>query len=421
MTTARRPFAAVALATLAALAAVAAALPAQAPKPDKTPKWRIDPYTKNDPAAMAKAGYVGYGPFEFGHLADKKVQSTDIDNRLEFTKILWAETRHFRIGLNLPEWTVPLDPETRGKIRGELEELQKVLPGVNPKTRTLDPWLRLHLTAMRMEKLYAETSALFGVKDEDFPADPSKVIRQPGARYMGYGPYLGMKDKYLVFVVEKAGPFQEYMKTYVLRDSALPQRWHFKDVGALLICFCTESDRFPLKHDTAMHCALNFNVGINLLDGFRFYAYDLPVWIREGFGHWNSRRVSGDWSSFDSNEGSVADMRVVSKWNVHCRNLLGSPKLTAFPEVVAWRDFGNIKFDDHVAVWSRIDWLIAQGPDKWQKFLFAVKGRVDENWGADQTDLVGATREALQAAYGVSVLDFDRKWAEWVKATYPAQ
>jgi hypothetical protein len=410
-----------AVAPIGAALLLAAAPSAQAPKPDKTPKWRIDPYTKNDPQAMAKAGYVGYGPFVFGNVADKIVQSSEIDARLEFTKILWVETKHFRIGLNLPEWTVPMDPETRGKIRGELEEMAKVLPGVNAKARTLDPWLRLHLTAWRLEKLYADTSALFGVKDEDFPTDPTKVIRQPGARYMGYGPYLGMKDKYLVFVTEKAAPFQEYMKAYVLRDSALPQRWHYKETGSLLIGFCTESDKFPLKHDTAMHCALAFNVSINLLDGFRMYAYDLPVWIREGFGHWNSRRVDGDWSSFDQNEGSVADMKVVAKWNVYCRNLLGSPKLTAFPEVLGWRDFGAIKFDDHVGVWSRVDWLMSQGPEKWQKFLFAVKGRVDENWAADQSDLVGATREALQQAYGVSVLDFDRKWAEWVKATYPAQ
>ena len=400
---------------------LAAAPPAQGGKADKPPKWRIDPYTKNDPAAMAKAGYVNFGPFQFGNVADKPTQSTDVENRLEFTRILWAETKHFRIGLNLPEWTVPLDPETRGKIRGELEELAKTLPGVNPKTRTLDPWLRLHLTAMRLEKLYADTSTLFGVKDEDFPPDPKKVVKLPGARYMGYGPYLGMKDKYLVLVTEKPGPFHEYMKTFVGRDSSLPQRWHYKETGALFIGFCTESDKFPLKHDTALHCALAFNVGINLLDGFRFYAYDLPVWIREGFGHWNSRRVSGDWPSFDQNEGSTADMKIVARWNVYCRNLAGTPKMTAFPEVIGWRDFGNIKFDDHVAIWSRIDWLIAQGPDKWQKFLFGVKGRVDDNWGADQSDLVGATREALQQAYGVSVLDFDRRWVEWVKATYPVQ
>jgi hypothetical protein len=212
------------------------------------------------------------------------------------------------------------------------------------------------------------------------------------------------------------------MKGFIGRDTKMPQRWHFKETSSLLFGTATESDLFPLKHDTALHCALAFNVSQNLLDGFRYYSYDLPVWIKEGFGHWNSRRISPEWSSFDQNEGSIADMKVIEKWNVYCRGLLaGSGKFVPFVEAAAWRDFGDIKFNDHVAVWSRMDWLLSMGPEKWQKFLFAVKGRVDANWFPDQNDLVGATREGLQQAYGVSFLDFDRKWGEWVKQHYPVQ
>lgn len=395
---------------------------AQGDKQEKLPKWRIDPYTKNDAKAMARAGYVSFGPFAFGNRADKTVQSSDIDDALPYVQILWVETAHFRIGLNLPPWPVPMDPETRGKIRRELEELQAKLPGINPKTRTLEPWLRLHLNAHRLEKLYAETQALFGVKDEDFPADPSQVMVLPDARYMGYGPYLGMKDKYLVLVFEKNGPYAQYMKAFVGRDTKHPQRWHFKESSSILIAFATEDDTFPKKHDTATHCALAFNVSQNLLDGFRYYSYDLPVWLKEGFGHWNCRRVDPKWPSFDQNEGSIADMKTIERWEPYCRNLLSTPdKFAPFPQVVGWRDFGDIKFNDHVAIWSRMDWLLSQGPEKWQKFLFAVKGRVDAQWRPDQSDLVGATRQALQDAYGLSILDFDRRWAEWVKSSYPAQ
>lgn len=394
---------------------------AQGGKVDKALKWRVDPYTKNDPELMQKLGYVSYGPFPFGNVADKTTDSSQIDASLEYIQILWVETKHFRIGLNLPAWPVPLDPETRGKIRRELEELQKLLPGVNAKTRTLDPWLRLHLTAMRLEKLHAETSALFGVKDEDFPPDPSNVVRRPETRYMGYGPHFGMKNKFLVLVIEKAGPFQQYMKAYIGRDSAMPQRWHFKESSSLFAGMATESTQFPLKHDTALHCSLAFNVSQNLLDGFRYYSYDLPVWIKEGFGHWNCRRVSGEWPNFDQNEGAIADMKLIERWEPYCRGLVANHKFTPFVEAVGWRDFGNIKFDDHVAIWSRMDWLLSQGPEKWQKFLYGVKGRVDANWVPDSADLVGATRDALQAAYGVSLLDLDRRWMDWVKATYPAQ
>jgi hypothetical protein len=389
---------------------------------DELPKWRIDPYTKNDPKLMKAAGYESFGPFRFGNLAADPVQTTQIDAKLEFVQILWAETAHFRIGLDLPTWQVPTDMATRKKIRSELEELKEKLPSINPKTRRLDPWLRLHLTAHRIEKLYAETQQLFGVTDADFPADPSQVVVQPGARYMGFGPFLGMKDKYLVLVFEKLGTYRQYMTAFVGRDTKFPQRWHFTDSSSIMIAMSTEGDQFPLKHDTALHCSLAFNVSQNLLDGFRHYSYDLPVWLREGFGHWNCRRVDPNWPSFDQNEGSVADMKTISKWEPYCRGLLGTRKIAPFPEVAAWRDFGDIAFDDHVAVWSRIDWLLSQGPEKWQQFLFAVKGRVNPgDWSTDQHDLVGATRDALRDAYGVSFLNFDERWAEWVRANYATQ
>lgn len=408
---------------LAAFAALLLVSFASAQRDDELPKWRIDPYTKNDPEAIAKAGYVGFGPFQFGTLADRPVTTTEIDDALEYVQILWIETPHFRIGTNLPAWKVPVDLPTRTKLRAELAELAEKLPRVNEKAKVLDPWLRAHLTAHRLEKLYKETQELFGVTDADFPQDPAKVVITPGARYMGYGPYMGMKEKFLVLVFEKQAPYLQYMKRFLGRDTKHPQRWHFTTINALLIAFATESNEFPRKHDTALHCALAFNVSQNLLDGFRFYAYDLPVWIREGFGHWNCRRVDPNWNNFDQNEGAIADMKTETKWEKYCRNMVRSrDKFAPFAEAYQWRDFGDIKFDDHVAVWSRVDWMMSQGPEKWREFLFAIKGRVNPtDWSPDQEDLVGAMRDAIQAAYGVSVLSFDDKWIEWVEANYPLQ
>ncbi|MFK7740004.1 MAG: hypothetical protein AB8H80_06735 [Planctomycetota bacterium] len=398
--------------------ASAALLPGQSRKD----KWRIDPYTKNDPKAMAKAGYVNFGPFPFGNIADQQVTSEGIQKTLEYLQILWVETAHFRIGLQLPQWQIPTEMATRKKLRAELTELKEKIPTIKPRAKRLDPWLRLHLTAHRMEKLYRETSELFGVTDESFPQTGEKVFPGEGKVYMGYGPHFGMKDKYLVLVVDKQGPYRQYMQGYLGRQSVHPQRWHFTESSNLLFTCALESNDFPLKHDTALHCALYFNVSQNLLDGFRYYSYDLPVWLREGFGHWNSRRVSGKWPSFDQNEGSIADMRKIAKWKPFAKGMIGNKKKYApFPEVAAWRDFGNIAFNDHVMVFSRMDYLIAQGPEKWRKFLFQVKGRVDEQWLPNQKDLVGATRKALKSAYGLSFLNFDDRWREWVKDTYPSK
>lgn len=403
---------------LSALAVFATALPAQ----KKKEKWKIDPHTKNDPKKMAAAGYQNFGPFRFGNLAADPVQSTDIEKTLPFLEIIWIETEHFRIGTQLPAWSVPTAAPIRKKIRGELNELKKKLPKINPKTRTLTPWLRAHLVAHRLETLYSETQELFGVSDDQFPQKQSDVVPGPGKTYMGYGPYMGMRDKFLVLVIEKAGPYRQYMEKYLGRPTFHPQRWHFVDSSSLLYTCPTESKEFPLKHDTALHCALAFNVSQNLLDGFRYYSYNLPVWIREGFSHWNSRRISGDWPSFDQNEGSVADMKRISKWKPYAKAMIKNTKKYApFPEVAKWRDFGDITFNDHVMIYSRMDFLMSMGQEKWKTFLFTVKGRVDENWSIDQKDLVGATREGLKKAYNLTFLNFDDRWRAWVKKNYPSR
>ena len=388
----------------------------------KTPKWKTDPYTKNEPKALQQAGYVSYGPFAYGGKGAGEASTTDVEKTLPYAQIRWIETAHFRLGVDLPDWTVPMDAATRAKVRGELERLQQRLPTVDPKTRKLDPWLRAHLFAQRCEELYAEFSTMAGVQDADFPQDPKNVIRQEGATYMGFGPYLGMKDKYLVLLVETMPPYQTYLRDYLGRETKFGQRWHFKDIGCLIYAVSTECDGGRLKHDTSLHCSLAFNVSQCLFDGFRYYNYDLPVWIREGLAHWFERRVDEKWNSYDQTEGSALDLKPTWKWKPLVRAMAGNGnKYAPFVTASAWRDFGDLKFEDHMAVWSRVDFLLAQGPEKWKAFLFDIKGRVNADWSPNQNDLVGAVRDSLQERYGLSPLQFDDKWAEWVKANYPSQ
>jgi hypothetical protein len=103
------------------------------------------------------------------------------------------------------------------------------------------------------------------------------------------------------------------------------------------------------------------------------------------------------------------------------KSMAGSAKYRSFSECYQLRDFGDLKFEDHVAIWSRMDYLLSMDHAKWKAFLFDVKGRVNDDWSPNSEDLVGATRDALQKAYGISVLQMDEKWTEWVKATYPSQ
>ena len=67
-----------------------------------------------------------------------------------------------------------------------------------------DPWLRAHLWARRLEKWYADFVTTFGIT----PADFEELARKAKAgESMGEGPYLGMKDKFVVLLTEKRSNF----------------------------------------------------------------------------------------------------------------------------------------------------------------------------------------------------------------------
>lgn len=400
---------------------VAVSMPVAAQGKPKLPRWRIDPHTGNDPKLMAKAGYVSYGPFAFGERGPNPATTEDIDKHLDYERFLWVETAHFKIGSALPESNVPLEPAIRDKIRGELTELAEKLPKVNPKTRTLNPWLRLHLLALRCEKSYRAFQDMLGVTDADFPAKKEDVVVGSG-RFMGFGKYLGMQEKYLLLVTEKGATCQDYLKSFIGRDTTFGQRWHFINTGALMYTVGTTMEDGRLKDDTALHAHLEHCLVHNFIDGYRSYSYDTPVWITEGLAHWFERRISERFNSFCRDEGAAHNPSAKWNWKPDVRGAVTAGKFRSFSETMAWRQYSAINWPDNEFLWSRWDYLLTTQPEKFRDFMLQVKGRVDpKTWAVDQSDIVAACREALRTAYGLTPLTLDDKWAEWVKTTYPSQ
>jgi hypothetical protein len=76
---------------------LAGVLAAQKPTGDRL---AVDPFTNGDPAAMAAVGIEAYAPFPWAD--DHSTRDIDIELGAEL-RIRWAETRHFKIGISLPE------------------------------------------------------------------------------------------------------------------------------------------------------------------------------------------------------------------------------------------------------------------------------------------------------------------------------
>jgi hypothetical protein len=413
VTTARR------IACAALLSVLWAAGDATAQRDDRIPRFRMDPYTRNEPRLMEKAGYVSYAPFEFGQKGNEPSTTTAIDEHFENERELrWVETAHFKIGLELEPWQVPLEPRIRNRIREELTELKERTGWkINPKTRVLDPWLRLHLFAQRLENHYTRFCTEYLRRElDEFPEGPGAWDGQ--GEYMGEGPYLGQKGKYHVLVFDRERDYEEYLLAFTGRRAAGGQRENFKIIGSLAYFTATENEDARLKDDTALYCNLTFNTTHLFINGYKLYAYDLPVWIREGLAHWFERRVDPDFNSFTRSEGAAPITRAVSDWEPRVRAKIGSDDFTPFIDAYQWRDFGQIEFDDHLAVWSRWDFLMSKGPESFAAFMKAIKGRVDTEGMTSGRDIVEATRNALQDAYGISPLTFDERWREWVIENY---
>jgi len=403
--------------TLTGVIAVTCVVTAASPQDNvrKLEKWQIDPYTKNDPKKMKKAGYVSYGPFEWGD----KHNTDDILRALGNVRIRFVETAHIKLGVALPTYLVPTDPKIKKKLRDELTRLKKKIPKVNPRTRRLDPWLRLHLFAQRCEDLYAEFSRRLGVTDDSFPSKRGTFVN---GRYMGEGKYLGEPSKYTVLLLRREGDHTRYLTTFVGSVQKFAKRHNFKTIGSLL--FVTAEDLYNGRNrdDTAMHCHVVWNLTHNFIDGYRFYSHDLPVWFKEGMAHWFDRRVYPKFNDFDQTEGTAADMRRVWRWRPKVRQMIGTDKFTPAAEVLKWRDYGQIKFNDHMAIWSRIDYLMSLGDKKWATFMNSVKGIVDKKTGlVTGKNILDLQRKAMRKAWGLNPLTLDERWTEYVIKNYPTR
>jgi len=369
------------------------------------------PYCKGDPELMKKAGIVSHGGFEFG----KEDSTEKIDRLLATCDIRWIETAHFELGFALAPHKVK--PEEKEKLRAELTRLAEVLPGVDPKTKVIDVWLRTHLYAQRCEDTWKRWLEIFQVKESDFP--PKNYVWDRQSKYMGIGPYLGQNSKYEVLILPSEATLQQFLQAQWGLLVKKTQRWNLPSKDTLSVAIGAGQEN--LREDEGMHGHLAFNLAINLLDGFKHYSYDTPIWIREGLAHFMEREISPKYNSFDSAEGGTAEMTRKSKWEPEVRKLASAAKLPRMAEVLSMKEYSDLTLPRHYAVWSMTDFLIKTKPAEYARFNDALHGIVNAEGFADSSNLLDVHREKFKEIFGWSYADFDRVWVEWVLANYAAQ
>jgi len=408
---------AIALAVLVAstFATSATGAPSSPLAPQKSEKKRLNDPTlctvcAGDPALMEAGGIVSHGGFPFGK---KGGDTAKTDKHLATLDIRWIETAHFRIGFALGADKVKR--EDKKKFIAELTRLEKSFPKkVAPETGLLDPWLRVHLYAQRCEEIYTRFLEIVDGQSATF-ADGSGQWR---GYYQGEGPYLGMKEKYEVLIV----PNEAAHVDFLLENAGLrirnTQRWHFVDVGSITVSMHTQQGN--LRSDAGLHGHVAFNLAHNLYDGLNHYSYDTPVWLHEGLAHFMGREIDPKNNSFDGGEGAVAEMTTKSNWKPEVLKLISANEAPRMAELMALKNFGELKLVHHFTTWSMVDFLIATKPKEFGGFLWAIKRNFDPKGIPTGANLPDWHRTQFKEVLGWTYAEFDQAWRDWVAVAYKA-
>jgi len=388
------------------------ALPAWAQKASKVPRTDPSqcPYCHNDPEILKRAGLVSHGGFDVARHpteeASKAVAGADI---------YWIETEHFELGFALGP--IKVRQEEKEKIRGECAKLAEVLENVPDKPKVLDPWLRTHIYAMRLEQIYSDMLEFFDIKQEVFPA-PGTVWNQTG-EYWGEGPYMGQKGKLEVMIFPSEAYHSQWLRTNFGLLTKKSQRWHVIDTGSLHLCVHTEQG--SLTTDEALHGHLVFNVSIMLTNSYKHYSYDMPVWLLEGIGHYMERRLSPKYNTFDSGEGGLAETSRKERWEPEVKKLVAKNEAPSLSALVRMSNFAELDLPAHFTTWSMIDYLQRAHPGFLPKLILRTSDLRNEQNIPDGTNLQDEERAVFRDELHMSYLQFDRAWADWVLENYASK
>ncbi|MBT3339774.1 MAG: hypothetical protein HOM34_01660 [Planctomycetes bacterium] len=370
-----------------------------------------DPYTEEDPALMQAAGIVAYAPFPFiGQQKTDKIESV-----LGNIDLLWVETEHFRIGSALPKCSLGTSQKKKKATRAEIAELRKTLPNIPKKPKFVDPWLRVHLYASRLEALYTDIEDRLGVPAGYWPTAPGQT---PGGEYRGEGAYMGMKDKFTILLLEKKSGISRFSSAFAGQEPQSPFVWCFGLEGNMFFGSACEEAEKTYYDDTLLHAHMTFHVTRNLIAGIKHFAFNPPFWWHEGLAHWYARRVNPDSNNFSKVNNGDVDLRDETNWEPKVRARVKHKYFPTAEELINREDWTGITFSETMMMWSRVDYLMSLGDEGFSTFMLGVSSRVGGAIAPSHAVMAKEQLKLLDQAWRLSPGEFDKGWSKWVMKNY---
>lgn len=382
----------------------APALSGKGKEDDEVARTKADPYTGGDATLLQQAGHVAYGPF----LWSKDTRTEDIDRVLGEGRVLWLETAHFRIGSNLRTVAIPEKQAQRKAIHDEVAALRKKLPKIPDKPKRLDPWLRMHLYAARLEKLYAEFEAMLLAGGAKFG-----TAKQPPD-----GAFLGLPDKHLLLVFQKKSDLARYFDRFCGLQVDRSQSYYLPSSQQMV--FGVSVEGLETNDDPSLHSHVLYGVAGNLCNGLRGYTYRLPPWLGEGYAHLVSRRVETEFVNVTVRDDEAVNEEEQHLWpkKVRARAQYDRTRVP-FAQMALWQKNQDMGYHGELQAWSRVDFLHKHDKDKLGALLLRLKSLPISHDGVKPEDWATMQKTAVQEVFGWDAETFDAKWREFVLETYP--
>lgn len=356
------------------------------------------PWCKEDPAKLAEAGILSHGPFP---IAAKTSEA--LARELPGTW-LFLETPHLRWASTLGEENVEIDEQER--VRAELARLRKILPSVPEKVRKLDPWLRLHLIAMKGEDVYARMQQILRVKDEDFPAQ-----RSAKGPFMGAGKFLGERDKFEVVLHRTVSAHNAFTREFSGAQVTGALRWHFKTECKMHASIpCEDSD---LRRDRWLMPHVAHNLSHLFFSAYKHFSYDPPMWLDEGLALCIEKEVEPLSTTNEGEEGTYRDARGPKDWYDAARKMLARGRQKPVAQLFQITQVGEMDTDALVTSWSIVRFLIDEHGEPFAKFLGGVKGQLDASGVPVGSDLPGLQRKLLKEHFEWTPIALEEVWKGW--------
>ncbi|MBI5364923.1 MAG: hypothetical protein HZA53_17225 [Planctomycetes bacterium] len=372
---------------------------------------KVDPYTRGKTAAFDRAGYVSLGPFPL----TMGIKSADVEETIGGAPILWVETTHFRIGSTLATYTLQGDAREARRLKDELAQLKPRFERFAPPANKLDPWLRLHLAAWRVEALYDDLLKRIGLVDEEF--DPERRSERPPG--LGGGRYLGMEHKFVVLLFEDESSLARFGRRFFDVEAHIRGRWRLPG-GAMGLAITAEGVRsLGFDLDAALTGLLVGDTAQMLIEGLNENVNAVPLWFLYGLSHFYSRGIDPRWTV--SANGTLREFGDDSwKWEPRVARIVANDAGAGWSELQSWRVLEDVTAQGHMLAWSRVTWLLQHEPRELRTFVLAVARPLPGESEDQLRKLVDTrVREGVQTAFGRTLNELDADWRAWVLKTQP--